>query len=373
MSTITFCLDARTVTDHFPGIGRYTLNLARAMQPALTENERLVLLRNPDANSPWALEVATGPRTDIVDVPLSPFSLRQQWAVPRRLRSLDVSLYHSPYYLMPYMPGVPALVTVHDLIPLLYPRYFSLRQRLLFSVTMGLAIRRSRQVIAVSQATANDLQHLLGIPPETIAVIPEAADPAFAPQPVEQIARVRKQYNLPDRYLLYFGSNKPHKNLVRLVRAWAKLQPQPVPLVIAGVWDERYPEAKQEVMSNKIGDDVYFLGLLPEKDVPALYAGATIFVFPSEYEGFGLPVLEAMASGTPVACANSASLPEVTADAAYLFEATDVDAIVNVLGALLADENLRATLRERGLARASTFSWERTAEATCTLYRKIST
>lgn len=366
---ITYCLDARTVTDHFPGIGRYTVNLARAMQPALTEDERLILLRNPDVNSPWTLEAAAGPRTDIVDIPLSPFSLRQQWAIPRRLRGLNVSLYHSPYYLMPYAPRMPALVTVHDLIPLLYPRYFSLRQRLIFAVTMGLAIRRSRQVIAVSQATANDLVHLLGISPEAIVIIPEAADPVFAPQPAVEIERIQQNYTLPDGYVLYFGSNKPHKNLVRLIRAWEKLQPQPMPLVIAGVWDERYPTAKQEIMSRKIEDSVRFLGPIPDDAVPALFAGATVFVFPSEYEGFGLPVLEAMACGTPVACSDTSSLPNVAGDAARLFDPTDIDAIADALGELLADATLRSRLRDRGFARASAFSWNRAAETTCTLYR----
>lgn len=364
-----YCLDARTVNEHFPGIGRYTLNLARALHGHLDDREELVLLRDPTAPSPWNLADVTGAGVRAVDIAISPFSLQQQWVVPARLQQLNVDVYHSPYYLMPYLPRVPALVTVHDLIPLVYPEYFSVFQRLTFAVTVRLAIRRSTAVIAVSRATARDVREYLGVGPRRVRVIHEAADPRFRPLPPEEITATRTALALPERYVLYFGSNKPHKNLVRLVHAWARIQPQAVPLVIAGAWDPRYPDAQHAAEAVGVEDSVRFLGPVPERHVPALYAGATLFVFPSEYEGFGLPVLEAMACGTPVACSNSASLPEVTGDAARLFEPTDVTSIANVLHDLLQDDTLRNELRQRGLHRAADFSWEQTARETLELYR----
>jgi glycosyltransferase involved in cell wall biosynthesis len=242
---------------------------------------------------------------------------------------------------------------------------------LIFAVTIRLAIRAASQVIAVSQATARDLQHLLKLPKERIAVIRESADPAFRPQSSRACCTFRTRLGLPEQYALYLGSNKLHKNLVRLVDAWARLQPQPVPLVIAGVWDPRYPEARQRAEALNLGKAVHFLGPVAEKDLPVLYSSAALFVFPSEYEGFGLPVLEAMACGAPVACSNTSSLPEVTGDAALMFDPADVDAIADTLDRLLADAGLRADFRERGLRQATRFTWERTAQETLNLYRKI--
>jgi alpha-1,3-rhamnosyl/mannosyltransferase len=181
---------------------------------------------------------------------------------------------------------------------------------------------------------------------------------------------VRDSHGLPERYILYLGSNKPHKNLVRLVEAWAVLQPQPLPLVVAGFWDARYPGPRQHAEELGI-EEVIWLGPVPEQDLPALYTGATLFVFPSLYEGFGLPVLEAMACGTPVACSDSSSLPEVAGDAAILFDSTDVGDMAEAIGLLLGNPDLRQRLAKAGLQRAKRFSWQRTAKETLEVYRHV--
>jgi alpha-1,3-rhamnosyl/mannosyltransferase len=386
MAARPYVLDARTATGHFPGIGRYTANLARALEPLLIGDERLLLLRDPTAPSPWDLG-----RAPALDLPLSPFSLRQQWAVPRALRQsyqgrllrrLDAAVYHSPYYLMPYWPGCPTLLTVHDLIPLLLPRHSTARARLLFRWTMGLALRAARRVIAVSAATRDDLLAQFRLPAGRVTVVPEAADPAFYPRPPAEIATIRRQHALPERYVLYLGSNKPHKNLARLVEAWAThhvlrftsasrtTHHETEKLLIAGQWDPRFPEARRRVEELGLADEALFLGPLADEDLPALYSGATVFVFPSLYEGFGLPVLEALACGVPVACADGSALPEIVGDAALRFDPTDTAAIAAALRRLLTDAELRADLRERGLRRASQFSWERAAQRTLELYRE---
>jgi len=202
-------------------------------------------------------------------------------------------------------------------------------------------------------------------------VTPLAADPGFRPQPPEAIAAVSRKYALPERYVLYFGSNKAHKNLVRLVQAFGQAQWQSAALVIAGQWDSRYPEAKQLATQAGWQDRVRFIGPVAEADLPALYAGATLFVFPSEYEGFGLPPLEAMACGTPVACSNTSSLPEVVGEAAALFNPRDVAGIQAALEQCLGSAEELARLRERGLERAREFSWERVARQTLAVYERV--
>lgn len=363
-----YCLDARTARDHFPGVGRYTVNLARALVPRLEATEHLSILYDSTGRLRLDAITAAHPRVQLVEAPVSPFALRQQWRVPALLRSLAAGLYHSPYYLMPFRPGVPSVVTIHDLIPLRFPQYFSAVDRLVFAVTVRLAVRTARTTIAVSEATARDLTQFLGLSTERIVVIPEAPDPIFCPQPADRVAALRSRWHLPDRYALYFGSNKPHKSLVRLVEAWALLRSHALPLIIAGLWDERYPDAKRLVETHGLGDLVRFVGPVGDADLPALYGGATLFVFPSEWEGFGLPVIEAMACGVPVACTNTASVAD---DAAVTFNPRRVEAMVVALESLLKDAEQRADYAARGLRRAAQFSWSDAAAKTLSAYRAL--
>jgi alpha-1,3-rhamnosyl/mannosyltransferase len=314
---------------------------------------------------------------------VSPFSLAQQWIVPGLLRRLGADLYHSPYYLMPYRPGVRTVLTVYDVIPLRHPEHSSARARLFFRLTTALALRSAAQVLTISEATRQDFVTDFQVPAGHIHAIPLAADPAFRPQPPQVIEEVRRRYNLPDRFVLYLGSNKPHKNLVRLVQAWldvlCRLQVAGCRLVIAGAWNPRYPEARMLAeQANNLRPSTFnlqsivWLGRVPEADLPALYAAAVAFVFPSLYEGFGLPVLEAMACGAPVICSDVSSLPETAGDAALLVDPTDVDALATALGRVLNEPNLAADLRARGFEQAARFTWERTAAETLSMYRQAS-
>lgn len=360
-------LDARTATDHFPGIGRYVVNLARALS-SIAPDLDLRLFCDPTAlSSRWTLA-----NLSLTHLPISPFSLQQQWRVRQTLRHLKAALYHSPYYLMPYRPGVPTVLTAYDVIPLVYPHYYTAAQRLIFRSAHTLALKVAKMTLAISEATKADLVRRLGAQPDRIRVTPLAADPRFAPQSTAAIQAVRDKYRLPDRYVLYVGSNKPHKNLARLVSAFtisATRNPKPeVSLVIAGSWDNRYPEARQLAAQNA---RIRFLGPIDDADLPALYGGALAFAFVSEYEGFGLPPLEAMACGVPVIAGNTSSLPEVIGDAGLLVDPHDVSAIAAALTRLIDDERLRADLSQRGLARAVQFSWEHTAKLTLAAYRAV--
>ena len=370
----TYVVDARTATPHFPGIGRYVTGLLPALAAQLAPGERLAILCMDDAQiAELQIYMKSWPSATYFVAPDSPFSLGQQRSVPRLLRRLPApAVYHSPYYLMPYRPGIPAVATIHDLIPLLYPQTVSLRARLLFRIAVRLALCAADRVIAGAEASRRDLVRILGVDPARVAVTPYAADPNFHPRPPAEIERVRRRFALPDEYILYFGSNKPHKNLVTLVEAYATMAAETgARLVIAGYWDAAHPESQRCAEALGLGERVRFLGPVNETDAPALYSGATCFVFPSRYEGFGLPVLEAMACGAAVACSNTSSLPEVGGDAALYFDPEDVAAIARTLHALVADPGLRQAAAQKGLEQARRFSWSRTATQTLEVYRSL--
>lgn len=366
----TYILDGRTANNHFPGIGRYVSNLAQAMVGQLDRDEQLILLHDPRQPSRWALP-AESPQLTLQPCPISPFAIGQQWTIPGRLRGGD--LYHSPYYLMPYRPGRPTLVTLYDLIPHFFPATVSLQVRLFFRMAHRLAIRAATHLIAISEATRQDVMQLYGLQPSQITTIPLGVDAHFCPAPAGQIATIRQKYQLPTHYALYVGINKPHKNLLNLVKSWAKVNvPAGWQLIIAGSWDKRYPQAKEWVAANsQQANPIQFLGPIPEAELPALYSGAAFFIFPSQYEGFGLPVLEAMACGCPVACGNHSSLPEIVGQAGLLFDPSRPEQIAQTLSQLLNTPTLRANLVSKGLSQATQFQWATTAQKTIQLYRQI--
>jgi alpha-1,3-rhamnosyl/mannosyltransferase len=358
----SYILDARAATPHFPGIGRYVRSLAAAMLPLLAADERLTLL--VDAQQPLRLDGAPS-----MPLNASPFSLSQQWRVRQAVAAQSADLYHSPYYLMPYVPGATTVLTVYDVIPLRYPQFSSARSRLLFRLTTRLALRAARRVIAITENARQDFIREFGVDAQRITAIPLGVEPSFRPASQAETDAVRAKYGLPDRFALYLGSNKPHKNLVGLVRAWVTLPDPPAGLVVAGAWDDRFPDARRLAESRGV-KNISWLGRVAEADLPALYSAARAFVFPSLFEGFGLPVIEAMACGTPVICSNTTALPEVVGDAAVLVEPGDPVRLGVAIQETLGDDALLAQLREKGLRRAARFSWERTAARTLEVYRQ---
>ncbi|MEW6716687.1 MAG: glycosyltransferase family 1 protein [Chloroflexota bacterium] len=365
----TYVFDSRTATHHFPGIGRYTRNLAQAIPPLLSADERLCLILPEGFN----LDFPKASNTTLITSRTTHFSLRQQWNIPSLLSTLHADLYHSPYYLMPYFLKYPLIVTLYDLIPMHFPRSVSLQTRVLFDMMHRWIIHRAEHIITPSEATRKDLSIQFNIPANNITFIPFGVEERFKPQPLESKRYLREKYNLLHPYALYLGSNKPHKNLPRLIEAWALLPRQVrshFQLVVAGHWDPRYPIFLPQCTS-EVGDTVRFLGSVPEADLPGLYAVAECLVFPSLGEGFGLPVLEAMACGVPVACSQIPALLEIAGEAALYFNPNDTQSMATTLVQLLEDENLRTETRLRGMRSASTFTWEKTAAKTLDLYQKI--
>lgn len=360
-------LDARTATPHFPGIGRYVTNLAGALLPQLAANEQLTVLYDAAYPQPWP----TSAQFQAIPLNLSPFGLAQQWAIPRLLKQLNADVYHSAYYLMPYRPGIPTVLTVYDVIPLRFPAQSTLRARLLFQWATRLALRAARRVLTISEAARQDFIQHFHLPPEHITSIPLAAAPTFCPQLPEIVAAIRARHQLPEQFILYLGSNKPHKNLTLLVEAFSQLAATATALVIAGAWDARYPAARHRATQLAVDRSIFWLGRVAEEELPALYSAATCFVFPSCYEGFGLPVLEGLACGTPVVCSRTSSLPEVAGDAALYFDPDSAAELAAQLQRVWTQAGLRAELRAAGLRRAAAFSWQQTAALTLIQYREV--
>lgn len=367
-------VDARYVADHFPGIGRYTFNLLRALV-ALRPRHSLVALYNPSLPNTRHDLLGLGPQgLHLVPITARPFSVAEQIQVPALLRRLWADVYHAPYYVRPYW-GVPcpSITTLYDTIPRRFPQEASSRARLLFDTLSRRAIAASQRIVAISHSARNDLIDAYAVVPGQVVVTPLAADARFAPADATTLARVRQHYALPSRYVLTVSSNKPHKNLVRLIEAWALLPSvgDDTTLVIAGHWDERYGESRQRAEHLGLNGRVRFLHDVAEADLPALYGGATMFAYPSLYEGFGLTPLEAMACGVPVMCGNTSSLPEVVGDAALLVDITDANAIAGGLARLLESSYLRTELAARSFDRAKHFSWRNTAEQTLRIYESL--
>jgi glycosyltransferase involved in cell wall biosynthesis len=288
------------------------------------------------------------------------------------------ALLHSTYFASPLVAHCPVVVTVHDVIPLVLPGYHRSRQARLYSRFMAWNVpNRAAAIIAVSEHAKRDIVRVLGVPERRVHVIYEAVDDRFHPnQPTNEVERVREKYRLPARFVLYLGGAERRKNLETLVRTWARtsraLADRELKLVIVARFpppDALYPDMPGLIHSLGLERDVLLLDEIDEEDKPALYAAALMFCFPSIYEGFGFPPLEAMASGVPVLCSDASSLPEVVGNAACSLPAEDVEAWSEAILRVADSEPQRATMRARGLERSRAFSWRRTAEQTATIYR----
>lgn len=350
------------------GIGRYTRELVRALL-ALSSPYRFTLLAAIGGLREALPALPPGGR--LRTLPLSDDWLARLWhrarlPLPVELISGRVDLFYSPdFVLPPTLPGVRTLLTVHDLSFLRYPDHFVPRLVDYLSRAVPRAIARADRVLADSQATRADLIERLGAPAEKVEVLYSGVDRRFCPteEPGER-ERLRARYGLDGRpYVLTVGTLQPRKNHVRLIRAFARLRPAELPpgmrLLIAGGRGWLYEDVLAEVARH--AGRVEVLGFVEDEDLPALYRGASLFVFPSFYEGFGLPVLEALACGVPVVCSNASSLPEVAGDAALLVPPEDEEGWAEGMLRALTDEPLRQGIVARGLRQATGFTWERAA------------
>ncbi|MGE3272093.1 MAG: glycosyltransferase family 4 protein [Chloroflexota bacterium] len=377
------------------GMGQHLTYLLDALDARPDGDERYALLAPHFPGEPSLLGPGGRPRTELgplarrfsatetsVGPGQLPLQLRKLWfeqaGVLLAGRRAKIDLLHSPYWTNPLWSPWPTVVTVHDVIQLVLPEYRMLaRQRVYFGLVTQ-ALKRAAAIIAVSECSKRDLVRTVGVPADRVFVIENAIPASLRPVRDQAVLEaVRDRHNLPERFVLYLGANDRRKNLDGLIRAYAGL-PSAIreahPLVIAGrQWPHDhplYPDPRKVVQEYGLEHQVIFTGGIPQEEKAALLSAATVFAFPSLYEGFGLPVLEAMACGTPVLTSSTSSLPEVAGDAAVLVDPASVPAITNGLGRLLDSPDLRQRLSEQGLARARQYRWSEVARRTVEVYRQ---
>lgn len=300
----------------------------------------------------------------------------EQFIQPIVLRQARVDLLHAMAFVAPVAAPCPFVVTVYDLSFLRYPEAFRPLNRRYLAWFTARSVKQARAVIAISESTRQDVINLLGAPPERVHTIYCGVDRNFQPLPPAEVAAFKTARRLPETFILFLGTLEPRKNVDGLIRAyarWRKRESSAPPLVIAGGKGWYYTQIFQLVESLNLTEYIRFPGYIPPEELPLWYNAASIFVYPSHFEGFGLPVLEAMACGTPVITSAAASLPEITGNegAACLVHPADEEALAGEMAQLMANADLRTSMSERGLARAAKFQWDKTARETVAVYKKV--
>jgi glycosyltransferase involved in cell wall biosynthesis len=358
---------SRSAAQKRTGTENYSLNLIRHLLASQSEHcYRLYFNRPPTCEF----------RIPNSEFRIMPFPrlwthLRLSWEMVR----YPPDLLFVPAHVLPVVHPRRSVVTVHDLGYLYYPEAHRLLDRLYLDLSTRYNARAATHLIADSSATQHDLIERYGIEPDKITVVYPGYDQTIF-QPVRDegvIEAVKTRYGIAGDYILFVGTLQPRKNLIRLIEAFSNLQPPTsnLQLVIAGKKGWLYQEIFRQVEDLGLEKEVVFTGYVPEGDLPALLSGARLFVFPSLYEGFGLPVLEAMACGTPVVCSDASSLPEVAGDAAVLVDPLDVEGLAAAMERVLDDKELRANLIDRGFEQARKFSWERCARETLDVLENV--
>lgn len=377
MKPLRLVLDARHIRDF--GIGTYIRNLVYALA-RIDGEDQFTLVCSPANETdftglPANFRVVTYAQSDL--------ELRDNAAFPLFLRKFGADLYHIPLNRVPFWMPRPYVVTIHDMSRHVFSTASNFRKQVSLWKSRRSLMRASR-VMAVSAATRRDVEDVFNLPPGRLLAIPNALDPRFlamASDPAGRAERRRQldRYQIDFPYVLYAGTIKPQKNVPRLIEAFAVARGQlaahprlkDLKLVVIGDDISQNPSVRLAVNQTRVRGFVRFLGFVPQETLQAFYESAEMFAFPSLYEGFGLPPLEAMACGTPVLTSNVSSLPEVVGDAAVMVNPENVFEIARGMKELLIDDALRASLIEKGRARTQVFSWEKTASQVLATYREV--
>jgi glycosyltransferase involved in cell wall biosynthesis len=362
------------------GSGQYTRQLVYYLNRLVSDLEITLVYPQADG-APGPDDVP--PSVRVKSVPLRPGNLGkvlfEQIGFPRACRDVGATLAHVPYWGPPLRSPAPLIVTIHDLTTLIVPQYRQSLAARLYNALITAAAHGADHIITDSAASRTDIRERLRIPGDKVTTIYLAAGPQYRPgeNSLLDMAVLRK-YNLPDFYILYLGGYEIHKNIVTLLRAYtyvAQALGEDYPLVLAGKKPEKvsahFPDYDGTIEQLGLTGRVQWIGYVDEDDKPALYRNAALFVFPSRHEGFGLPVLEAMACGTPVVTSHSSSLPEIVGDAGFALDPDDERQMAGSIIAGVIQENLAAEMRQKGLAQATQFSWEKTVMETLAVYTAV--
>lgn len=351
------------------GISTYLTNLLAHLESSPSLDFQILV--SPDAN------------TDSLAVPCikaklptnRPFMriIWEQFVLPVWLSYSHIDVLHSPAFVGPVFSPCPQVITVHDLSFIRFPQFFKKTNRLYLSLLTGFSCRRAAAVIAVSKFTASEIASLLRVPRDKIHTVYHGVDRKFHPLPDNEIDQFKRKMGLPEQFILFLGTLEPRKNLVQLVRAYAKLKNRNIHLVIAGAQGWYYKEVYATVESLSLSDYVHFPGYVNADDQVLWYNSALMFAYLSTYEGFGLPVLEALACGVPTLTTTNSSLPEAGGDGALKVPENDIEAIVDGMQRMITDTELRMRLRCHGLNHAKKFTWRASADNTMRIYQELCT
>lgn len=355
------------------GINWYIYHLLKNLDHAAPEFDLIAFLSDPRASDHFARLRLVRSRW-ATHKPVIRIAW-EQLVLPFALRQWNINLFHALAFAGPLGSAIPWIVTVYDLTFVRYPKSFNLANRTYLDWAVRHAVRHAAHAIAISESTKRDLVAHYGIAPDRVAVVYGGTDPSFSPPPSRQhVANFRARRELPEKMILHVGTIEPRKNIALLVRAFARARRTAGLthcLVLAGARGWKHADVDAAIREQRVGDAVIFAGYVPSDELADWYRAADLFVYPSRYEGFGLPPLEAMACGTPVVTSNASSLPEVVGDAAILVSPDDEDGLAEAMVRVLTTPTLRDEMRERGLAQAAKFSWARTARETVDVYRRV--
>jgi glycosyltransferase involved in cell wall biosynthesis len=373
----------RIVIDYTPaalqgaGIGRYTRGLVDALLPLLAPEDQVTLLfprgPTPFARTDWPDQVAIR-RLPLPDRYQTILWHRLQLPLPVEWVAGDADIFHAPNFLLPPVRRAKTLLTIHDLAFMVRPEYAWPDLRRFLEQAVPRSVARADHILADSQASRRDAIRFFDLSPERVTVVGAGVDSRFHPMDFGETAAVREKYGLDWPFVFSISTLEPRKNFDGLIRAFAQARRQanlPHHLVIAGGKGWLYEDVFAAVEEESAGDFVHFPGFVPDEDLPALYNLADLFAFPSHYEGFGLPLLEALACGTPALASDTSSLPEIAGDAAYLVPVDDHEALVAGLIHLLTDDDAREALGALGPDQAARFTWEAAASRLYAVYRML--
>lgn len=370
---MSLTIDISAAVNGAAGLGRYARSLVEALLPYETPH----LFYNVIAGRTQPIDSLAHLPSHTIKLGYKAWRmavlLGQAAHLPFNRLVPDATLFHATEHLLMPLRGVKAVLTVHDLIYKLFPQHHKRLNYWFLNAAMPIFVRQADAIIAISETTKRDLILHYKTPPEKITVIYEAAAPHFTPSTPQQIAAVCQRYTLPEKYLLVVGTIEPRKNYTRLLDAMLEVRKdQPdLHLVVVGNKGWLYEPFFQRIEDLNARQWVIFPGYVSDDALPAIYAGATALVMPSVYEGFGLPILEAMACGTPVISSHAASLPELGGTAAQYFDPADTGSMSEAIQSVLADESLRQAMRQAGFQQAALFSWDRAARETIAVYNRL--
>jgi glycosyltransferase involved in cell wall biosynthesis len=366
-------IDATALPPQPVGAGNYIIHLIRALAAMDSEDEFVIF---SGQRGPSLINLPEKPTLKWILLPDRNPGVRLIWEqtyFSRLIRDSGVDLLHSLHYTRPLRLSCASVVTFHDMTFFLYPELHTRTKRFYFPLAIRSSAKRANFLIAISESTRQDTIRLLNLSPDRVITIQHGVDPSFRPlSDIDLKKRITKKYRLPDKIILYVGLIEPRKNLPLLIKAYKKLVDDGTEhyLVLAGRYGWMFDEVLQQIEKLSLTDKVILTGYVDQIDLPMVYNLSDLFVYPTLYEGFGLPALEAMACGIPVITTKVSSLPEIVGEAGILVPPNDAEELFRGMKTVLQDEELRLNLARQGTEQAAKFTWERTARSTLEVYQR---